>query len=161
MSTLLRFFGVTAYEFVTGKGIHILVDPYLEDAPISASDITRTHLILVTHSAVDHLGNTGIIAKQTGASVVCCREVKLYLMAKGVPEAQICTTTWGIALEFYGIRIRCNRDHKSRYEQNRYGGTGAGTWQDALSRDEPAGRRFGGSMAGNRYRSPMPLQLDG
>jgi L-ascorbate metabolism protein UlaG (beta-lactamase superfamily) len=63
-------------------------------------------LILVTHSAIDHLGETEAIAKQTGAIVVCGQEVKIYLASRGVPASQIVTTTWGIALEVEGIRIQ-------------------------------------------------------
>ena len=106
MSTRLRFFGVAAYEIVNTDGLHILIDPYLEDAPVEASDLKQVDVILVTHSALDHLGDTEVITKQTGAVVVCGQEVKLYLTSRGVPETQIVTTTWGIALEVAGIRVQ-------------------------------------------------------
>ena len=33
MSTRIRFFGVAAYELTTKAGLHILIDPFLDDNP--------------------------------------------------------------------------------------------------------------------------------
>lgn len=109
MTTDIRFFGVAAYEIVTGQGQHILIDPFLDDnpaSPIRADDLAQVDLILVTHAAFDHLGDTESIARRTGAPVVCGGEVKAYLTAKGIPAHQIRATTWGIALEVAGIRLQ-------------------------------------------------------
>ena len=109
MSTQIRFFGVAAYEIVTSKEQHILIDPFLDEnpgSPIKSDQLKRVDLILVSHAAFDHLGDTEKIARRTGAPVVCGGEVKAYLVAKGIPEEQIRATTWGIAVEVAGIPIQ-------------------------------------------------------
>lgn len=107
--TKFNFYGVAAYEIVTSKNQHILVDPFLDEnpgSPIKSSDLSQVDLICVSHAAVDHLGDTEAIARRTGAPVICGGEVKAYLMAKGIPGTQIRATTWGIAVEVAGIRVQ-------------------------------------------------------
>src|SRR5258708_19342740 len=109
MSTRIRFFGVAAYELITEAGLHILIDPFLDEnpgSPVKSAELPRVDLILVSHAAADHLGDTEAIAKRTGAPIICGGEVKAYLMARGIPAEQIRATTWGIAVEVAGIRVQ-------------------------------------------------------
>lgn len=108
-TTQIRFFGVAAFEIVTRRGQHILLDPFLDEnpgCPVKSDMLDRVDLILVSHAAYDHLGDTAKIARRTGAPVVCGGEIKAYLRAKEIPESQIRATTWGIAVEVAGIRIQ-------------------------------------------------------
>ncbi|MBV8141936.1 MAG: MBL fold metallo-hydrolase [Verrucomicrobia bacterium] len=105
----IRFFGVAAYELISSTGRRILVDPFLDENPgssIKSAQLEPPDLILVSHAAVDHLGDTEILARRTGAPVVCGGEVKAYLTAKGIPPRQIRSTTWGIAVEINGIHVQ-------------------------------------------------------
>ena len=107
--TRIRFFGVAAYELVTSAGQHILLDPFLDEnpgSPVKSSELERVDLIIVSHAAPDHLGDTEAIARRTGAPVICGGEVKAYLTAKGIPPTQIRATTWGIAVEVAGIKVQ-------------------------------------------------------
>ncbi len=107
--TEIRFFGVAAYELVRRNGQRILLDPFLDDnpgSPVRSTDLARVDLILVTHAAPDHLGDTAAIAKRTGAPVVCGGEVKAYLTQMGVPAEQVRATTWGIAVEVAGVAVQ-------------------------------------------------------
>ena len=109
MSTQIRFFGVAAYEIVNGKEQHILIDPFLAEnpgSPIKSAELDQVDLLLISHAAFDHLGDTVQIARRTGAPVVCGGEVKAYLVANGIPEEQIRATIWGIAVEVSNIRIQ-------------------------------------------------------
>lgn len=109
MSVRIRFFGVAAYELVTSAGLHILIDPFLDDnpgSPVKSHELARVDLILVSHAPFDHLGDTAAIARRTGAPVVCGGEVKAYLSALGLPEQQLRATTWGIAVEVAGVRVQ-------------------------------------------------------
>jgi len=63
-------------------------------------------VILVSHAAYDHLGDTARIATRTGAPVVCGGEVRAMLEEEGVPAAQIQATTWGIVVEVGGVVVR-------------------------------------------------------
>src|SRR5438552_2060487 len=94
--TRIRFFGVAAYEIVTRSGKHILVDPFLDEnpgSPVKSGDFERVDLVIVSHAAVDHLGDTDKIAAKHGCPVICGGEVKAWLIAKGIPPAQIRATT--------------------------------------------------------------------
>src|SRR6185295_3840293 len=100
--TRFRFFGVAAYEIVTSQGQHILLDPFLDDnpgSPVKSHELDHVDLVIVSHAAFDHLGDTETIARRTGAPVICGGEVKAYLTAKGIPAEQIRAITWGIAVE--------------------------------------------------------------
>jgi L-ascorbate metabolism protein UlaG (beta-lactamase superfamily) len=109
MSTRIRFLGVAAYEIVTSGGQHILIDPFLDEnpgSPVRSDELHRVDLVLVSHAAFDHLGDTEAIARRTGAPVVCGGEIKAFLMARGLPAEQIRATTWGIAVEVAGIQVQ-------------------------------------------------------
>jgi L-ascorbate metabolism protein UlaG (beta-lactamase superfamily) len=109
MSTRIRFLGVAAYEIVTSGGQHILIDPFLDEnpgSPVRSDQLERVDLILVSHAAFDHLGDTEAIARRTGAPVICGGEIKAFLMARGLPAEQIRATTWGIAVEVAGIQVQ-------------------------------------------------------
>jgi L-ascorbate metabolism protein UlaG (beta-lactamase superfamily) len=105
----IRFLGVAAYEITAPDGRVIYIDPFLDEnpgSPLKSHQIERADLILVTHGAFDHMGDTVKIAKRTGAPVVCGADVKAYLRAHDVPETQIRATVWGIAVEVAGFRIQ-------------------------------------------------------
>ena len=62
MTTQIRFYGVAAYEIITSRGQHILIDPFLDEnpgSPIRSRDLDRVDLVLVSHGAFDHLGGPG------------------------------------------------------------------------------------------------------
>lgn len=108
MGTRIRFFGVAAYELITNDGKHILIDPFLDEnpgSPIKHDQFERVDMILVSHAAWDHLGNTEHIARRYNAPVICGGEVKNYLLAKGIPTEQVRATTWSIAVELAGITV--------------------------------------------------------
>jgi L-ascorbate metabolism protein UlaG (beta-lactamase superfamily) len=107
--TRIRFFGVAAYEIVTSGGQHILIDPFLDEnpgSPVKSNELERVDLVIISHAAADHLGDTEAIAKRTAAPIICGGEVKAYLTEKDVPPTQIRATTWGIAVEVAGIKVQ-------------------------------------------------------
>jgi len=109
MPTQIRFHGVAAYELIANDGRHVLIDPFFDENPgavIKAADLERVDLILVSHAAFDHLGDTEVLARRTGAPVVCGGDVKNYLKARGIPGTQIQATVWGIAVDVAGFRVQ-------------------------------------------------------
>jgi L-ascorbate metabolism protein UlaG (beta-lactamase superfamily) len=108
MATRLWYFGAAGFEIV-GPTHRILVDPFLSDnpaAPVSPDDLERPDVLLVSHAAFDHYGDTARIAKRTGAPVVCDAAVMAMLVDEGVPRDQMRITTWGIVVEVAGLLIR-------------------------------------------------------
>jgi L-ascorbate metabolism protein UlaG (beta-lactamase superfamily) len=76
--TKFEFFGNAAYRITNREGKVILIDPFLNDSdcsPIRVKDLDRVDLLLVTHAAWDHMGDTLEIAKKFECPVVCGGEV--------------------------------------------------------------------------------------
>jgi L-ascorbate metabolism protein UlaG (beta-lactamase superfamily) len=114
MTTRIQFLGISAYRITADDGRVVIIDPFLDDNPASVlrvSDLSRVDLLLVTHAAFDHLGDTEAIARMTGAPVLCGGEVREYLMAKGVPGAQIRAVVWGLEVHVAGFTIRSVESH--------------------------------------------------
>lgn len=106
--TTLRFLGVAGYEIV-GPGCRILIDPFLVGnplAPCEPGDLADPDVILVTHAAYDHLGDSAAIARRTGAPVVCGADVARLLVDDRVPPGQVRATVWGVVVEVGGVLVR-------------------------------------------------------
>ena len=108
MSTRLTYHGAASYEIV-GPSHRILIDPFLSEnpsAPVSHEELEPPDVILVSHAAFDHYGDTAAIAKRTAAPVVCDAAVRAMLIDEGVPSDQVQATTWGIVTEVAGVKVR-------------------------------------------------------
>jgi L-ascorbate metabolism protein UlaG (beta-lactamase superfamily) len=107
VTTNIRFLGTAGYE-ITGGDHRVLIDPYLDGSPIrpcQAADLETPSVILVTHAAFDHMGDTAAIATRTGAPVVCGTDVRFLLLAEGVSDAQIRATVPGVRVRVGGLEI--------------------------------------------------------
>jgi L-ascorbate metabolism protein UlaG (beta-lactamase superfamily) len=107
--TRIRFHGVAAYEIVTRAGLRILCDPFLDEnpgAPVRHDSFDKVDLVVVSHAAFDHLGDTDKIAMRYRCPVVCGGEVKAWLIDRGVPATQIRATTWGIRVKVAGVEVQ-------------------------------------------------------
>ena len=69
-------------------------------------ELETPDVILVSHAALDHYGDTAALAKRTGAPVICDAAVRFMLLDDGVPPDQITATTWGIVVEVAGLVVR-------------------------------------------------------
>jgi L-ascorbate metabolism protein UlaG (beta-lactamase superfamily) len=108
MTTRVRYLGIAAYEISSPVG-RILIDPFLTGspvAPLTAAELETPDVILVTHAALDHFGDTAEIASRTGAPIVCGMDSAALLQARGIPRSQIRTTIWGIQVRVGGVHIR-------------------------------------------------------
>lgn len=108
MSTRLRYLGAAGYE-ITGPAQRILIDPFLTGNPTAAcgpDDLATPDVILVTHAAFDHLGDTAAVARRTGAPVLCDPVSRELLWEAGVARDQVMSTVMGLCVEVAGLRIR-------------------------------------------------------
>ena len=84
--TSIRFLGIAAFEITNSQDQVILIDPFLDDNPVSpvkVADLERVDLVLVTHLADDHLGDAAAISKRFDCPVVCGPEVGVFLEQQG------------------------------------------------------------------------------
>ncbi|MCK4517008.1 MAG: MBL fold metallo-hydrolase, partial [Spirochaetaceae bacterium] len=121
MPITIRFLGTAAFEIVTVDGKRILVDPYLDENPVSpikVADLDHLDLLLVTHAAYDHLGDTeAILGRFPQLPVICGADVRGYLMYRGIDGERLRAIPWGMMIEEAGIRIRPVESHHWSYIQ--------------------------------------------
>lgn len=114
MEDRIRFLGIAAFQISTSKGKEILIDPYISKNPVAPcrlEDLKSVDLILVSHAAFDHLGDTEVIAKRFNAPVICGGDVKIHLLEQGVPSSLLIELVWGLTVEVKGIRVRAVESH--------------------------------------------------
>ena len=105
----LRYFGNSAFEILSEKGIRILIDPHITGnslCPLSLNEISPAELILVSHAAKDHMGDAPELARKFGCSVVCDPATAYHLRSKGLPEKQVVGMIWGQVWPFRNLQIR-------------------------------------------------------
>ena len=144
MSTRLTYFGAAGYEIV-GPTHRILIDPFLSQnprAPCSADDLEAPDVLLVSHAAFDHYGDSAAIAKRTGAPVVCDAAVRAMLIDEGVSPDQVSATTWGIVVEAAGLTIRPVECHHWSAGQLSNGQTAIGNPLAFIVETEPGVRIY-------------------
>lgn len=108
MATDIRVLGNSGYEFVSATH-RILIDPYLRGcpgAPCAPEELATPDVILVTHAAYNHLGDTAEIARRTGAPVVCAVDVAKILASRGVDPTQLLQTVWGVQVRVNGLVVK-------------------------------------------------------
>ncbi|MFN8493635.1 MAG: hypothetical protein U0350_38900 [Caldilineaceae bacterium] len=66
MTPPIRFFGVAAYEIITSKGQHILIDPFLDENPgssIKSDQLEKVDLIVqmtaISNQVMSYIPDTG------------------------------------------------------------------------------------------------------
>jgi len=110
MSVKIRFLGTAAFEIETQTGQRILIDPFLDEnevSPLKVDTLDHLDLLLVTHAAYDHLGDTeAILRKFPELPLICGADVRGYLMYKGIEGDRLRAIPWGMMIEEAGVRVR-------------------------------------------------------
>lgn len=144
MATRIRFLGVAAFEVVTVAGAHILIDPYLDANPVSplkSAELCRADLILVTHAAFDHLGDTAQIAARFNCPVVCGADVRLLLLDSGLPASRLIPVCWGMKVEIGDVQVQVVASHHPSLGSKR-DGSFIGALAVGFILSEPGGLRL-------------------
>lgn len=110
MSVSMRFLGTAAFEIITSTGKRLLIDPYLEENPVSpikVADLDHLDLLLVTHAAYDHLGDTeAILHRFADLRLICGADVRGYLLYRGIRGDRLRAIPWGMMIQESGVRVR-------------------------------------------------------
>jgi L-ascorbate metabolism protein UlaG (beta-lactamase superfamily) len=127
----IRFLGTAAFEIITADGRRILIDPYLDENPVSpikVDTLERPDLLLVTHAAYDHFGDTEpILRRFPDLPVICGADVRGYLMHRGFDGGLLRASPWGMMIEEAGIRVRPVETRHWSYIQTPDGHSFSGT----------------------------------
>lgn len=114
MKNKFQFLTYSGFHVTTSRDYRILIDPYLDDNPavgIKSKDFDRINLIIVTHGAYDHVGDTAKIAKRHKSWVICPDDVRLLLIEQGLPAEQIQATTWGMTVAVDDLLVKPVENH--------------------------------------------------
>ena len=110
MPVSIRFLGTAAFQITTANGKRILIDPYLDENPVSpvaVADLERVDLLLVTHAAYDHLGDAeAILRRFPDLPLICGADVRGYLMHRGIDGGRLRAIPWGMTVQEAGVRVR-------------------------------------------------------
>lgn len=110
MSVTIRFLGTAAFEIITESHKRILIDPYLNEnafSPYKVDTLEPLDLLLVTHAAYDHLGDTlAIMRRFPELPLICGADVRGYLMHYGISSDRLRAIPWGMMIEESGIKVR-------------------------------------------------------
>jgi L-ascorbate metabolism protein UlaG (beta-lactamase superfamily) len=110
----LRWFGTASFELAFGDRV-VLLDNFYERPPrnrplgFDVTDVTRADLLLVGHPHHDHVADTARVSQQTGAKAAIAEIGADYLLAQGLPAAQIHRVTGrgeGEVLDYGDFTVR-------------------------------------------------------
>jgi len=109
MSVSLQFFGVAGYSLKTAGGVHVVIDPFIDDnpyCPVKSKDLDKVDLLLLTHNAFDHIGDAAKIIKKHKCKVICALDVLHNLVKyQDVDRDLIRVTIWGFRMEECGVPV--------------------------------------------------------
>jgi L-ascorbate metabolism protein UlaG (beta-lactamase superfamily) len=110
MATKMTFLGTAAIHVETADGKHVLMDPYLNENPVSpvkVQDLDHLDLLLVTHAAYDHLGDAEqVLRKFPDLYCVCGADVRSYLSYRGIEPERLRAVPWGMKICEAGVTVR-------------------------------------------------------
>lgn len=120
MTTRIEFLGIAAFRITNSRGQVILIDPCFSDnpvCPVQVDTLERVDLILVTHLALDHLGDAAAISKRFKCPVICGPEVKVFLEQQGADPSLMRVMVWGGQYNPFGIRVRGVECHHTSFRR--------------------------------------------
>lgn len=81
----IRYFAHSAFQITTKSGYTILIDPFLDDNPLSPvkSKDVKADFIILTHGHGDHVGDSLKIAKRSNSLFICVNELAEWIKSKG------------------------------------------------------------------------------
>jgi L-ascorbate metabolism protein UlaG (beta-lactamase superfamily) len=105
----MTYFGAAAFKLVTPGGFKVLIDPYFEGNEHCRSkpdDFFDSDLVLVTHGAFDHLGDTVEILQNSQAMLIAGFDVCEYCKDSGVSPERLGQTVYGDLRRMGDILVR-------------------------------------------------------
>ncbi|MDD3282793.1 MAG: metal-dependent hydrolase [Candidatus Cloacimonetes bacterium] len=121
----LRFFAHASFQIVTNNGISIVIDPWLDQNPLSPvkSREVRANYIFLTHAHGDHSGDALKIADKNTV-IVAVSELASYFKEAGCQTHAI-QIGGAFSFDFGTVRF-VKAEHGSMTPDGRYGGMAAG-----------------------------------
>lgn len=112
--TLLRYLGFSGFEITSRSGYRVVIDPFLSGSadhgvppsPVPIEELDKTNLVMVSHGAFDHLGQSIEIVQRSGALLACGPDVRLHALSRGIPPERIAYLLSGCTLNTDGVTVK-------------------------------------------------------
>lgn len=108
----LQYLSNSGFILTTEEGKRVIIDPYLSNnprAPFGPEKIPKIDLVMVTHAAFDHLGDSFYLVTRDNAFLICDRMVRHLASAKDIPKEQVKSSSYGGTIKRIGVSIRVLR----------------------------------------------------
>jgi L-ascorbate metabolism protein UlaG (beta-lactamase superfamily) len=112
--TQLRYLNFSGFEITSRAGYRVVIDPFLigsaehgiPASPVPIQALDQTNLVLVSHGAFDHLGQSLEIVRRSGAHLVCGPDVRQHALNQGVPDERIAYLLSGCTIDFGRVMVK-------------------------------------------------------
>ncbi|MBI5946633.1 MAG: MBL fold metallo-hydrolase [Chloroflexi bacterium] len=137
MRATLEWFGTATWRLEVDNTV-IWLDAYVDRAPtaaplrLDAAAIDRADWVLIGHSHFDHVAEAGLIARNTGATVIGSALTCEIVRDEGVPADRVTPCVGGETLQLGPVRLRVFA--------SLHGFNGLREWPDPRGRDTRARR---------------------
>ncbi len=105
----LQYLANSGFLLTTEEGKRVVIDPYLTDnpkAPFGPDKISPVDLVIVTHAAFDHLGDSFLLARRDNAILVGDYLVRQLAYAEGLSKEKVKSSAYGEAMAQGGVRLK-------------------------------------------------------
>lgn len=105
----VSYLGHASFLVSTRSGHRILLDPWIRGNPACHHQVDNfwdVDLILVSHGAFDHLGDTAEILRHSSATAICCPAVRQHLLRQGIDGNRVQAAVYGFLIERLGVGIK-------------------------------------------------------
>lgn len=122
----LKYFGHSAFQITTNNRIKILIDPFLDDNPVSPvkSKDVDAEFIILTHGHGDHVGDGLKIGKRCNSLFICVNELANWVISKGL-RAHNMHIGGAYDFDFGNVKFTIAH-HGSMTPDNQYAGEASG-----------------------------------
>jgi L-ascorbate metabolism protein UlaG (beta-lactamase superfamily) len=110
------------------KGKHIVFDPFITPNELAKNidvNTVKADYILISHGHQDHIADAVVLAKRTGAKVICAYEIYVWLSKQGVENIHPMNIGGKVKLDFGNVKC-VNAVHSSCLPDGSYGGNPMG-----------------------------------
>jgi L-ascorbate metabolism protein UlaG (beta-lactamase superfamily) len=105
----LQYLSNSGFLLTTEEGKRVAVDPYLTDnqkAPFGPDRIPPVDLIIISHAAFDHLGDSFLLARRDKAILLGDYVVRQLALEAGLSKDQVKSSAYGAAEAYGGVSVR-------------------------------------------------------
>ncbi len=114
MPVVLRYLGWSAFEITVEDGRRLVLDPLLRGvpeegvapSPASLEEFDAADFVLVTHVALDHVGQAFEIMGRGRARLICDVATRFVGQAAGIPSERIYSMAPGVQFAFDGLLVK-------------------------------------------------------